>query len=113
MSYEVCLIPEINFPEKECKKGETFLLDYNVDLIKRMFADEAQYQKHMGALWVLRELVSESIGVNDGAGCMNHPQYPIFELINGLIGALLRQDTHFEVNKHRVDYFRNGKGGKS
>jgi hypothetical protein len=99
----VCQEPPVSKAKQE---PETFLEDDNIILIKRMFSDEDKYKHYMTALWLLRDLLARNIDTCDQLNAIKHPQFPLFDLINSLIGALLREDVRFKTNAEGVHYFR-------
>ena len=109
---DVCFIEEKPEVKIKAKRRETFLLADNIDRIKIMFADEESYEKYMGALWLLRDLIGESIDICGKPNVASHSQFPIFELTNDLISALLRQDTYFTVSPHGITYYRHKERGE-
>lgn len=88
--------------------NETFLLEKNIRHLKRMFKCEENYKKYLGTLWLLRNLISENIDICSNPNPIAHPQFPIWELTNELIGSLLRPDTSFSCNEFGVHYSRQG-----
>lgn len=67
---------------------ETVLTERNVALLQQVFSTKKAYENHLQTLVALRAMVYKNIE-NCPEGENAHPQYPIFRLLNDLIGALL------------------------
>lgn len=76
-------------------KQETVLTESNITLLKQMFKNPEKYRYYMKTLWLLRALTEKKCGKN-GMIDTDDEVYPIFNLTNELIGALLREDTFFD-----------------
>ena len=88
---------------------ETFLRDDDIKGIKNMFSDKEKYEKYMKTLWILRDLVGNNIDIGRGSKAASHPQFPIWELTNNLIGALLREDIDIITNNHNIVFHYHDK----
>lgn len=71
----------------------TFLDERNIDLLKSMFSNRETYEQHLKTFGVLRALLWKNI--EGEADVKQHAQYPVFELCNELIGALLQDGYYF------------------
>jgi hypothetical protein len=71
---------------------KTFLTEQNIDSLKGMFANRETYEQHLRTLGGLRALLWKNLenDLNRENPNYDHPQYPIFQLCNDLIGALLQ-----------------------
>lgn len=87
---------------------ETYLKEFNITLIKRMFKDEAEYIKHMETLYGLRALSINAIEKADGSIDKTSPYYRLFEFTNELYGALDDGITHFDICKDGIKHYKIG-----
>jgi hypothetical protein len=72
----------------------TFLENRNIQHLMQLFNTPQNYARHVGCLWVLRDLVEKAIG--NTANPTGHKLFPLFDTVNQLIGCLLRFDVHFD-----------------
>ncbi len=89
----------------------TYLTAHNIELLKRVFPDEATYIKHVETLWVLRELAEKACKLPNRV-CISYdresPYFRIVELSNDLIGALNSKNISFGFNGNEVWHRKRG-----
>ena len=83
---------------------ETFLTKRNIELLTELFNTPQSYARHIGCLWVLRDLVY--VAIEDVPKPMEHKFFPIFETLNMIISSLLRMDINFD-NRGRAYYLKD------
>ena len=79
--------------------NNTFLEQDNIERLMFMFNNEQNYSKYMKILWGLRELLIINLGLGSRDVDVLNPQYQIYEMINILIDALLRDDVRISIRK--------------
>ena len=86
--------------------GNSFLTEKNIEKLTKLFKTPQDYARHIGCLWVFRDLVHAAI--ESAPKPIEHELFPLFETVNSFIGCMIRCDVHFD-NRGRAYYYQNKK----